>query len=160
MTPRHRLVSWFLLAAATFLTFGAGTAAAQGRATRDIPYATNFVINVSSNSVNAFSPDAVPLNKRLVIEFVSVSVSAQSGDKAVVFLSDVVNGASRNYWIPLTLVDAAGPGGTEFYRATQLVKLYHDGNGVDGPGAFCGRYYITFAPVSCHFTISGYLVDK
>ena len=160
MTPQHRLASWFLLAAATFLTFGAGTAVAQGRAARDIPYATNFSFTVPGNSIGLHSPDAIPLNKRLVIEFVSVSVMAQSGDKPVLFLSDLVNGAGRNYWIPLTLVDAAAPGGMEVYRASQLVKLYHDGDGVSGPGVQCGRYYSTFAPVTCSFTISGYLVDK
>ena len=160
MAPQNRLVPQLLLTTAALLALGAGPAAAQGRAARDIPYATNFVINLSNNSTNAFSPDPVPLNKRLVIEFVSVFVSAQSGDKPAVFLSDLVNGAGRNYWLPLTLQDPAGPGGTEYYRATQLVKLYHDGNGVNGPGAFCTRSYITFAPVTCSFNISGYLVDK
>ncbi|RYF54141.1 MAG: hypothetical protein EOO29_55595 [Comamonadaceae bacterium] len=162
MTPRRRFVSWSLLAFAALMAFGAGPAAAQGRSARDIPYATNFTITVATNSNGngVFSPDAVPLNKRLVIEYVSVSVFAQSGDKPSLFLSDLVNGAGRNYWIPLTLVDAAGPGGMEVYRASQLVKLNHDGNGVNGPGAHCGRYYNTYAPVTCSLTISGYLVDK
>ena len=164
MTPRHRPVALFLAAVAALLAFGAAPAAAQGRATRDIPYATNFVITVASNSNSngngAASPDAVPLNKRLVIEYVSVSVFAQSGDQPSLFLSDLVNGAGRNYWIPLTLVDAAGPGGMEAYRASQLVKLNHDGNGVNGPAAQCGRRYNTYAPVTCSLTISGYLVDK
>jgi hypothetical protein len=158
MKPRNRISS-LLLAAAALLASGAGPAAAQGRAARDIPYATDFVITVpyGSNSAGAVSPHAVPLNKRLVIDFVSAVVTAQSGDKVVLSLSDLVNGAGRNYWIPLTLVDA---GGTEVWRASQLVKVNHDGNGVNGPAAQCSRYFNTLAPVTCHLTISGYLVDK
>lgn len=155
----HRLVSLLLLAVAAFAAWSPCPVQAQGRAARDIPYATNFVITVpyGSNGNGMFSPDVVPLNKRLVIEFVSMSVAVQSGDKPSLFLNDAVNGAGRIYWIPLTLVDA---GATEVYRASQLVKIYHDGNGANGPGAQCGRYFNTFAPVTCSVTISGYLVDK
>ena len=159
MNPQHRLVSLLFLAASAFAAFSPGAAQAQGRAARDLPYATNFLITVPSGSnVNGmFSPDVVPLNKRLIIEFVSVTVTAQNGDKPALFLSDLVNGAGRNYWIPLMLVDA---GGTDVYRASQLVKLNHDGNGANGPGAQCARYFNTYAPVTCSLTISGYLVDK
>ncbi len=160
MKLQHRLFSLLLLAVAAFAAWSPGPAQAQGRTARDIPYATTFLITVpyGSNGNGVFSPDVVPLNKRLVIEFVSASVSVQPGDKPSLYLNDAVNGAGRLYWIPLTLVDALS--GIEVYRASQLVKIYHDGNGANGPGAQCGRYFNTFQPVTCSLTISGYLVDK
>lgn len=160
MKRHHRRVSSLLLAIAAFAAWSPGPAEAQGRATRDLPYATSFVINVGSgNSVGALSPDAVPSNKRLVIEFVSVVVTAQPGEKPSLYLNDSVNGYGRAYWIPLTLAETAASG-AEVYRASQLVKLNHDGNGTHGPGAQCSRNVNSFAPLTCHLTLSGYLVDK
>lgn len=160
MTPHYRLLSRLLLAAAALLAFGAGPAAAQGRAARDLPYATSFSINVSSGSgANAYSPDPVPANKRLIIEFVSVSFTVPPGEKPELFLNDSVNGFSRAYWIPLAMVDTANSG-METYRASQLVKLSHDGNGTSGPGAQIHRNVNSWGPMSSHITISGYLIDK
>lgn len=158
----QRLISVLLLTAVTAAAAIPDLAQAQPRGgqARETPYSTMFLVNVRQglNVNNAFSPDPVPLNKRLVIEFISAIVSAPAGDKVSLHLSDSVAGAGRNYWIPLTLTD---PGGvTEHYRATQLVKMYHDGDGVNGPGAFCGRYYNSLGPVTCSITLTGYLVDK
>jgi hypothetical protein len=160
MKSRLRLFSYLLLVVVAFAASSPGPAQAQGRgATRDIPYATNFAINVNSgNGATATSPDAVPLNKRLVIEFVSVMVSSAAGEKPSFFLYDSVNGAGRFYWIPLTLTDPSSGAGV--YRASELVRLSHDGNGVDGPGAACTRNANSFSAMTCSITLSGYLVDK
>ena len=40
------------------------------------------------------------------------------------------------------------------------VKLYHDGNGANGPGAQRSRDQNSFAPMECTVTISGYLIPK
>jgi hypothetical protein len=152
------IVSVILLAVAAL---GAGPVQAQGRpVSSPVPYATNFVLTVANgNGVNGFSPDAVPATKRLVIEFVSVTIVAQPGDKPSLYLNDLVNGAGRAYWLPLTLAEV-GASGAEVWRASQLVKLNHDGNGANGPGGQCLRVVSSVVPMTCQFTISGYLVDK
>jgi hypothetical protein len=94
-----------------------------------------------------------------VIEYVSVVVLAQPGERPYVHLNDNVNGHSRAYWVPLTLTDSSTTG-AEVYRSSQQVKLYFDGTGIGGPGAQCSRNTATFTPLSCGLTISGYLVDK
>lgn len=153
-----RKVLPFLLAIAsvTFAAFGPGTAVAQNR-NRDVPYTT--YISVVVNNANAgfgVSPDVIPANKRLVIEYVSVSASGtQNGDVPSVWLQDLVAGASRTYWIPLAL--HPGPVGT--YRGSQPVKLYVDGDGRSGPVANCGKSFLA-GSVSCSITLSGYLTDK
>ncbi|HSI53453.1 MAG: hypothetical protein ACAH21_05405 [Ramlibacter sp.] len=152
------LVSMFLPMAAILIAMACGPAQAQGRGSRDVPYNTSFGLNITNGSGgNTYSPDVIPASKRLVIEYVSVSVTAGPGDKPSLFLNDSVNGASRSYWIPLTLVDASG---YEYYRASQQVKLNYDGNGIGGPGFQCLRGVNSLAPLSCFVTISGYLVDK
>jgi hypothetical protein len=140
---------------------GVGPVQAQGRpGSSPVPYATSFVITVASgNGANGYSPDIVPATKRLVIEFVSVAVVAQPGDKPALYLNDSVNGASRAYWVPLAMVETAASG-AEVYRASQVVKLNHDGNGANGPGAQCSRYVNSFVPMTCQITVSGTLVDK
>jgi hypothetical protein len=149
-----------ILGAAAFATLIAGPADAQGRSARDIPYATSFLVTVNNGSgTNGYSPDAVPSSKRLVIEFVSVTVVAQPGEKPSLYLNDSVNGVGHAYWIPLTLAETAASG-AEVYRASQLVRLNHDGNGTNGPGAQCLRNVNGFNSMSCQLTISGYLVDK
>lgn len=97
----------------------------------------------------------MPLNKRLVIEFVSVRVFSQAGETPQFGLQDSVNGAARVYMIPLTL-----GGGGQGYTATQLVRLYNDGNGVNGPGAQCLRDQNSFTTQTCSISLSGYLIDK
>jgi hypothetical protein len=158
MKPNYR-ISALLSAAALCLAFATGPAQAQGRAARDIPYATSFGVNFS-NSSGAFatSQDAVPSNKRLVIEYVSVTITAQPGDRPALYLNDSVNGAGHAYWIPLTLDPAAN--GAEIWRGSQLVKLNHDGDGTHGPAIQCNRSANAQTPMSCFATISGYLVDK
>ena len=159
MKSHHRLVSTLLLAVAAFT--GVSPAQAQGRAGRDIPYATTFAITVAAgrNVVGQFSPDPVPADKRLVIEFVSIAAFAQGGERPSVFLNDLVGGAGRLYWIALTQPDPVGD--PNVWRTGQLLKLYHDGNGVNGPGASCGRgLSSTTTTLTCSYTISGYLVDK
>ena len=159
MKPQH-LASMVLLGAAALAALGAGPAAAQGRVTRDVPYATSFVINVGGGiGAGGTSPDVVPSTKRLVIEFVSLSVSANPGDQPAVFLNDSVNDVGHTYWIPLTLAYVANSG-VEVWRASQAVKLYHDSARTFGPSAQCMRNVNSFAPMSCHVTLSGYLVDK
>ena len=124
-----------------------------------VPYSTNFSITVPSGSgANGFSPDPIPANKRLVIEFVSVSAIVQPTEAPLFSLQDGINGSSHSYVLALAFTASTGIG--DEYRATQLVKLYQDGNGVNGPGATCARRQNSFSPMQCDITISGYLIDK
>jgi hypothetical protein len=123
------------------------------------PYATTFFITLTSGSgANGFSPDAVPADKRLVIEFVSISVllADPSEGPPIFALQDSINGTHHNYLLDLKPV-ASGSGE---YRTTQMVKLYHDGNGVNGPGAQCSRRQNSWMRMECTITISGYLINK
>jgi hypothetical protein len=165
MKAKTVLVSGLLLAAVVLAVLSAGPVEAQSRPVsgREVPYSTRIDINFQNGTgAGGYSTDVIPSNKRLVMEFVSVVVSVPPGDKPLLHVSDVVNGYGRPYWIPLTLTDPASAGGGAFdvYRATQLVKLYHEGNGVGGPGAQCIRNHNGFGPISCHVTVSGYLVDR
>ena len=108
------------------------------------------------SGTNGFSPDPVPANRILVIEFVSVRAILQPQQTPLIALQDAVNGASHPYVLPMTLHGPVSIG-TE-WRVTQLVKLYHEGNGVNGPGAQCGREQNSFTPMECTFVISGYLI--
>lgn len=157
-------IGFALTVAAAFLP-GPEPAHAQQRPTltREVappgtePYATTFVINVVSGSgANGYSSDPVPANRRLVIEFVSVSTILDTGQTPLFSLQDSIAGISNAYVLPLTLV-SSGSGG-DLYRATQLVRLYHDGNGASGPGAQCSRNQNAFSSFSCTVTISGYLI--
>jgi hypothetical protein len=122
-------------------------------------YSTIFSISVvSGNGSNGFSPDPIPANRRLVIEFVSVSMILQPGEKPLFTLDDSVGGASHPFWLPLEFVGSGSVG--DQYRTTQLVKLYFDGNGVNGPGASCGREQNSFAPMQCTIAISGFLIPR
>ena len=123
------------------------------------PYATTFSISViSGNGANGYSPDPVPVDRRLVIEFVSVRMIVQPSEKPLFALDDVINGISHAYLLPMTFAGSYGIG--DEYRVTQTVKLYHDGNGANGPGAQCSRDQNSFAPMECTVTISGYLIPK
>jgi len=123
------------------------------------PYATTFTISVASGSgANGASPDPVPADRRLVVEFVSVSEIVQPSEEPLFSLEDSINGMSHAYVLPMTFVGSYGVG--DQYRVTQMVKLYHDGNGVNGPGAQCSRDQNSFAPFQCSITISGYLIPK
>jgi hypothetical protein len=121
------------------------------------PYATNFSISIVSGSgANGFSPNVVPARKRLVIEFVSIAVVLDPTESPLFSLQDSVKGISHSYVLALTPVSQ----GASEWRTTQLVKLYHDGNGANGPGATCSRRQNSFSSMTCDITISGYLIDK
>ncbi|HEU5468782.1 MAG TPA: hypothetical protein VFU77_05705 [Steroidobacteraceae bacterium] len=156
-----------LIAAIVILVSGPPRAEAQARPTpvREVqppgsePYSTLFSITLSSGSgTNGFSPDAVPANRRLVIEFVSVRVVISPPEKPRFALQDSIGGTSHPYILPLALASTGTFG--EEYRATQLVKLYHDGNGANGPGADCAREQNSFNTMTCTVVISGYLIPK
>jgi hypothetical protein len=123
------------------------------------PYSTLFSVSLTSgNGTNGFSPDPVPANRILVIEFVSIRAILQPDQTPMISLQDAVNGASHPYLMPMTLHGPVSIG-TE-WRTTQLVKLYHEGNGVNGPGGDCAREQNSFTPMQCTFVISGYLIAR
>lgn len=123
------------------------------------PYSTLFSISVvSGNGSNGFSTDPVPADRTLVIEFVSIRAILQPTQTPLIALQDSINGAARPYLMPMTLHGPVSIG-TE-WRVTQLVKLYHEGNGVNGPGAQCAREQNAFAPMECTIVISGYLIPR
>jgi hypothetical protein len=123
------------------------------------PYSTLFSITLTSGSgTGGYSPDPVPANRRLVIEFVSVRVIVSPPETPRFALQDSNAGGARPYILPLTLATTGTFG--EEYRTTQLVKLYHDGDGVNGPGAECAREQNSFNMMTCTIVISGYLIPK
>ncbi len=162
---RHVLMT--MMIATALLTSLPQRAEAQNKTTpvREVappgtePYSTLFTISVVSGSgVVASSPDPVPANRRLVIEFVSVQILLQPGEKPLFTLNDSINGTSHPYLLPMAFIESGTHG--DIYRSTQLVKLYHDGNGSSGPGAQCGRNQNSFAPMECSIAISGYLIPR
>ena len=164
-----RALSTLLVAAAGVMALSsAGPVHAQVRPTpvREVspagsqPYSTLFSIHLTSgNSINGFSPDIVPANRILVIEFVQIRAILQPLEVPMISIDDSVNDASRPFLLPMTFHGTTNSGAQE-YRVTQLVKIYHEGNGMNGPGATCGREQNTFNPMDCSFTISGYLIPK
>lgn len=124
------------------------------------PYQTMVSLTVGNgaNGTNAFSGDPVAADRRLVVEFVSVSMFVPPGQKPQLFLIGLVNGAGMPYNLPLTFVGTTA--GFDEYRATHQVRVYHDGNGLNGPGITCNRDDIFLGAASCSATISGYLIGK
>ena len=157
-----RILSATLMMAATAaLALAPQRAAAQTKQTvpGSEPYSTLFNITITSGAgANGFSTNPVPANRRLVIEFISVRVIVTPPDKPRFALQDAVNGTANPYTLPLELASTGTFG--EEYRSAQLVRLYHDGNGVNGPGADCAREQNSFSQMTCSIAISGYLIPK
>lgn len=135
--------------------------------TRDVdapgrhPYQTIISVFVPDflNSVDTHAGAAIPANKTLVIEFVSVSVIVPTGEKPLFTVGGTVAGGSIPFRIPLTFAGPAFAGKDE-YRATQLVRIYSDGDGVSGPDVACGHNILGVGFAECDGSISGYLIDK
>lgn len=125
------------------------------------PYQTYVAVSLEGGSTgaNAFSTDPVPADRRLVIEFVSVQTIVPAGQHASVDLIGVVAGAGMPFDLPLAFVGVTSPYGDE-HRGTHQVRVYHDGNGANGPGIFCRRTAIFQGSVTCTARISGYLIGK
>ncbi len=114
-------------------------------------------VNAPNSGVVGNGGAPVPADRRLVMEFVSVAVLVPPGQTALVSLYGLVNGAGLPFTIPVTFVGTTAS--YDEYRGTHQVRVYHDGNGVNGPGVGCLRS----APsgfASCSVTISGYLIGK
>ena len=124
------------------------------------PYQTTVSVTVGNgaNGTNGFSTLPVPADRRLVIEFVSVWMLVPPGQKPNLDLIGQVNGTGLPFRIPLNFVGTTSFG--DEYRATQQVRVYHDGNGSNGPGILCSRDIIFQGPAPCSATISGYLVGN
>jgi hypothetical protein len=124
------------------------------------PYQTMVSLTVGNgqNGADAYSSDPVPADRRLVVEFVSVWMLVPPGQKPLLSLIGSVNGAGMPYTLPLTFVGTTAYG--DEYRATHQVRVYHDGNGSNGPGIACARNAIFAGPAPCGATISGYLIGK
>lgn len=63
------------------------------------------------------------------------------------------------FQLPLTYHGPGTYGDGDEYRVAMMVRLYGDGNGVNGPGVECLKSF--FGPASsCTVDISGYLIEK
>jgi hypothetical protein len=125
------------------------------------PYQTYVGANISDGSTvaNVFSTDPVPADRRLVIEFVSVHMIVPAGQHPRIEVIGLVDGAGMPFDLPLAFVGATPPYG-DAYRGTHQVRVYHDGNGVNGPGIFCHRNAAFQGSGICSASISGYLIGK
>ncbi len=104
-----------------------------------------------------FGPDPIPANRRLVIEFVSASITVPTGSDPLLTLHSLVGGRSSPFILPLTYIGPAANG--DEYRVTMMVRLYVDGNGVNGPEVECLKS-VSGPGSSCTVDISGYLIEK
>ena len=120
--------------------------------------AVTVVVNAGASGSTGNSVDPVPADRRLVMEFVSVMALVPTGQKPRVELIGLVDGAGLPFAIPLTFVGQFVNGFDE-YRSTQQVRVYHDGNGSNGPRIVCSRNLLT-GPATCNAWISGYLIGK
>lgn len=138
--------------------------AAGGKPPTDVPggeaYQTHFaqVILSTSNGSNFFSPDPIPADRRLVIEFVTVRFLVPHGDTPMFGIQTDLGGRGMDFLIPLTFA-RTGPLGDEYF-ATMMVRLYYDGDGASGPAASCSRVIRGSGDASCTVQISGYLIGK
>lgn len=124
------------------------------------PYQTtmNGGIAPYSNGGGATSRVPIPADRRLVIEYVSVSVLVQAGQKPSLGVVGAVAGAAIPYLIPLALEASTLNG--DVYRGTQLVRLYVDGDGLNGPQVQCVRDVAGPSQAYCDAAVSGYLIGK
>jgi hypothetical protein len=161
---QRKSITWTFMMA-TFASLAAlQSAGVAAKPPSNVPgaeaYQTVVSVNVGngSNGSDGYSSDPVPADRRLVVEFVSVWMLVPPNQKPMLSLIGTVNGAGMPYVLPLTLVGKTALG--DEYRATQQVRVYHDGNGVNGPGIACFRDVIFQGPAPCTATISGYLIGK
>lgn len=124
------------------------------------PYQTSMNGGIApyNNGGGATSRVPIPADRRLVIEYVSVSVIVQAGQKPSLGVVGVALGAAIPYLIPLAL-EASTPNG-DVYRGSQLVRLYVDGDGQNGPQVQCVRDVAGPSPAFCDAAVSGYLIGK
>ena len=73
-------------------------------------------------------------------------------------INGVVGGAGIGFLVPLSLEASTQVGDT--YRGVQLLRVYVDGNGVNGPSIQCVRDVQGPGLASCEAAVSGYLIGK
>jgi len=101
---------------------------------------------------------AVPSDKRLVIEYVSVQASLPPGDKLqpAVVLSNLKN---ANQVASFVAVTPAGPffSNSDVFAGSQLVKQYADENTL--VVAHCFRFPVSNTEGTCFVTVTGHFVS-
>lgn len=126
------------------------------------PYQSQGYLNdINSGSVVGDSaPLAVPADRRLVVEFVYASVVVPRGNLPYFEIGGVADNHWGQFLIPLTLVYSTAT--VDVYRGTQMVRVYHDGDGTRGPAVTCanGAVGSTTGTGSCSYSIAGYLIAK
>ena len=156
-----------LIAVGTLIALNPGSVEAQKKSTpiEDVnrpggePYHASYQVALTGNSsgVSGPAPEVIPADKRLVVEFVSARVTVPLGQQGFVALNDGIAGAGYVYSIPVTAEEATPQFQT--FVGNQLVRLYVDGNGFNGPTVQCRRNS-TAGTTYCDVSISGYLIDK
>jgi hypothetical protein len=124
------------------------------------PYQTSVIGTIASwnNGGGGTSTDPIPADRRLVIEYVTVSATVQADAKPSVAINGLVGGAGIGFLVPLWLESGTSVGDT--YRGAQLLRVYVDGNGINGPSIQCVRDVAGPSAASCQATVSGYLIGK
>lgn len=124
------------------------------------PYQTSVYGTIASwnNGGGGTSTDPIPADRRLVIEYVTVSATVQAGAKPSVAINGQVAGSSLGHLLPLWLESVTLAGDT--YRGAQLLRVYVEGNGINGPSIQCVRDVQHSSVASCQATVSGYLIGK
>lgn len=124
------------------------------------PYQTFVIgtIDPGYNGGGGYSTDVIPADRRLVVEYVSVSATVQPGAKPSVAINGLVGGTGIGFLVPLSLESRTPVGDT--YRGAQLLRVYVDGNGVNGLIIHCIRDIQGPSLASCEAAVSGYLIGK
>jgi len=98
----------------------------------------------------------VPANKRLVIEYVSLSASVPTGQKVTGTVTTALQSGFATFAV--TVAPQGSDGFKDYYAASQLVRIYAD------PGSDVSAECVRVPPLgtgtgTCSFAISGYFVD-
>ena len=165
-TPAKRLfrglgVAAFLLPTLVFAQYSSPIRDVENPA--HSPLRLIFTITVPDTATSGFNQFAatIPQGKRMVVEYVSITCRIEAFFKVDVATLDITTFDSNsgfNSAIPVTKSPTNGFGVNRYF-ASQLVRLYADGNPGPNMGGAVGLTGPAPGNVDCTFVVSGHTVN-
>jgi hypothetical protein len=124
-----------------------------GQTALTVPFQQHVSVTAAIGAGGTFGTVSVPLGYRLVIEYVSASGSAPTGEKVMLSVQTTVNGDTATYYIPTQVQVSAE--GRDTFIGNQMMKIY-----AESPQVYvqCLRVKPDGTFVQVSFNISGYLI--
>jgi hypothetical protein len=107
------------------LLFAAPLLMAQSSTAPRTPFQQQVTMSISTGAAGGFSSVPVPVGKRLIVEYVSLSGTVPTGQKLSAALQTTVGDSTAIYSI-VTAIDETSEG-TDKLAANQMMRVYAEG---------------------------------